>query len=97
MLLDGCIELCKELRGTGAALMLQRLNFLNEPSMNLYNAMIQLKVVEDDPDTVMYLMTELILARPFNANIINKLAAMMPDDYSTLKDALQVYVKSLLI
>ena len=95
MLLDGCIELCKELRGTGAALMLQRLNFLNEPSMNLYNAMIQLKVVEDDPDTVMYLMTELILARPFNANLINKLTEMMPEEYSALKEALLVYVKSL--
>ena len=95
MLLDGCIELCKELRGTGAALMLQRLNFLNEPSMNLYNAMIQLKVVEDDPDTVMYLMTELILARPFNVNLINKLAAMLPEDYSSLKDALLVYAKSI--
>ncbi len=95
MLLDGCIELCKELRGTGSALMLQRLNFLNEPSMNLYNAMIQLKVVEDDPDTVMYLMTELILARPFNVNLINKLAAMLPEDYTSLKDALLVYAKSL--
>ena len=96
MLLDGCIELCKDLRGTGAALMLQRLNFLNEPSMNLYNAMIQLKVTEDDPDTVMYLMTELILARPFNANLISKLAALMPEEYSPLKEALLVYAKSIM-
>lgn len=95
MLLDGCIELCRGIRGTGAALMLQRLNFLTEPSMNLYNAMIQLKVAEDDPDTVMYLMTELILARPFNINLIDKLAAMMPDKYSDLKQALIAYSKSI--
>ena len=95
MLLDGCIELCRGIRGTGAALMLQRLNFLTEPSMNLYNAMIQLKVAEDDPDTVMYLMTELILARPFNINLISKLAAMMPDEYSDLKQALTAYANSI--
>ncbi len=96
MLLDGCIELCKSLRGTGAALMLQRLNFLNEPSMNLYNAMIQLKVAEDDPDTVMYLMTEIILARPFNINLINKLSEILPEEYSILKDSLLVYAKSVI-
>ena len=95
MLLDGCIELCRGIKGTGAALMLQRLNFLTEPSMNLYNAMIQLKVVEDDPDTVMYLMTELILARPFNTNLINKLAAMMSDEYSDMKQALLTYSNSI--
>ncbi len=97
MLLDGCIELCRGIRGTGAALMLQRLNFLTEPSMNLYNAMIQLKVAEDDPDTVMYLMTELILARPFNINLINKLAAMMPDKYTDMKQALIAYSNSIAI
>ena len=95
MLLDGCIELCRGIKGTGAALMLQRLNFLTEPSMNLYNAMIQLKVVEEDADTVMYLMTELILARPFNTNLINKLAAMMPDEYSDMKQALIAYSNSI--
>ncbi len=95
MLLDACIELCKNIKGTGAALLLQRLNFLTEPSMNLYNAMIQLKVVEDDPDTVMYLMTELILARPFNINLINKLSDMMPEEYSDLKQALIAYSNSI--
>ncbi len=95
MLLDGCIELCKGIRGSGAALMLQRLNFLAEPSMNLYNAMIQLKVAEDDLETVMYLMTELILARPFNINLINKLATMLPDEYSDLKEALVAYSNSI--
>ena len=75
--------------------MLQRLNFLTEPSMNLYNAMIQLKIAEDDPDTVMYLMTELILARPFNINLVNKLAAMMPDKYSDMKQALVAYSNSI--
>ena len=95
MLLDGCIELCKGIKGTGAALMLQRLNFLTEPSMNLYNAMIQLKVAEDDQDTVMYLMTELILARPFNTNLINKLAALMPDKFADMRKALTDYSNSI--
>lgn len=96
MLLDGCIEICRELKGTGSALMLQQLNFLKEPSMNLYNAMIQLKVVEDDTDTVMYLMTELILSRPFNVNLINKLAALMSDDFSQLRQALKLYSSSII-
>lgn len=97
MLLDGCIELCKRLKGTGTALMLQRLNFFKEPSMNLYNVMIQLKVTEDDPDTVMYLITELILARPFNINLINKLIVMLPEEYYELKEALEKYSSSISI
>lgn len=96
MLLDGCVELCRSLDGAGVAMMLQRLNFMEEPSMNLYNAMIQLKVVEGDQETVMYLMTELILARPFNTNLINKLIDIMPDKYATLRDAMGGYCKSIL-
>ena len=96
MLLDGCVELCRSLDGAGVTMMLQRLNFLEEPSMNLYNAMIQLKVVEGDQETVMYLITELILARPFNTNLINKLIGIMPDKYATLRDAMGLYCKSIL-
>lgn len=96
MLLDGCVELCRSLDGAGVTMMLQRLNFLEEPSMNLYNAMIQLKVVEGDQETVMYLITELILARPFNTNLINKLIAIMPEKYATLRDAMGLYCKSIL-
>lgn len=96
MLLDGCVELCRSLDGAGVTMMLQRLNFLEEPSMNLYNAMIQLKVVEGDQETVMYLITELILARPFNTNLINKLIDIMPDKYATLRDAMGGYCKSIL-
>ncbi len=96
MLLDGCVELCRSLDGAGVTMMLQRLNFLEEPSMNLYNAMIQLKVVEGDQETVMYLITELILARPFNTNLINKLIGIMPDKYATLRDAMGGYWKSIL-
>lgn len=95
MLLDGCIELCRNIQGSGAALMLQRLNFLKEPSVNLYNAMIQLKVLEGDNETVMYLMTELILARPFNVELIKKLASLLPEEFAALKEALSNYANSL--
>ena len=95
MLLDGCIEICRNLNGTGVTLMLQRLNFLEEPSMNLYNVMIQLKVIECDNETVMYLMTELILSRPYNCGLINKLVSIMPDEFNTLRDALSLYAKSI--
>ncbi len=94
MLLEGCIEMCKTIEGSDVTLLLKRLQFLMEPSMNLYNAMIKLKVMDKDNDTVMYLMTELILARPLNFPLIQKLIAVMPDTYASLRTALQKYVES---
>lgn len=94
-LLDGCMELCRSLRGTGADLMLQKLHHLSEPSMNLYNAMIQLKVIENDQETVLDLMSELVVARPYNAMVIRKLAGMLPESFSELRSSLEVFAASL--
>jgi len=94
-LLYGCLELCRSLRGSGAEMMLQKLHHLAEPSMNLYNAMIQLKVLENDQETVLDLMSELLLARPFNAMVVRKLAAMLPESFSELRGSLEVYAASL--
>ncbi|MDD3147219.1 MAG: HEAT repeat domain-containing protein [Candidatus Riflebacteria bacterium] len=94
-LLEGCVDLCRSLRGSGAELMMQKLHHLSEPSMNLYNAMIQLKVLENDSETVLDLMSELLLARPFNAMVVRKLAGMLPESFSELRSALEVYAASL--
>ena len=94
-LLEGCVDLCRSLRGSGAELMMQKLHVLGEPSMNLYNAMIQLKVLENDNETVVDLMSELFLARPYNAMVVRKLAGMLPESFSELRSALEVYAASL--
>lgn len=94
-LLDGCMQLCRSIRGSGAELMMQKLHHLSEPSMNLYNAMIQLKVIESDSETVLDLMSELVLARPFNAMVVRKLATMLPESFSELRNGLEVYASSL--
>lgn len=94
-LLDGCMQLCRSIRGSGAEMMMEKLHHLSEPSMNLYNAMIQLKVIENDSETVLDLMSELVLARPFNAMVVRKLAAMLPESFSELRSPLEVYASSL--
>lgn len=95
MLLDGCMQLCRTIRGSGAELMLEKLHHLNEPSMNLYNAMIQLKVIENDQETVVDLMAELVLARPCNAMVLRKLAGMLPESFAQLRHGLEVFAASL--
>lgn len=94
-LLAGCLLLCRSIRGSGAELMLQKLHHLSEPSMNLYNAMIQLKVLENETEVVLDLMSELVLARPYNAVVIRKLATMLPESFTDLRQALSVYAASL--
>lgn len=94
-LLAGCLLLCRSIRGSGAELMLQKLHHLIEPSMNLYNAMIQLKVLENETEVVLDLMSELVLARPYNAIVIRKLATMLPESFTDLRQALSVYAASL--
>jgi DNA-directed RNA polymerase subunit F len=63
--------------------------------MNLYNAMIQLKVLEADRETVLELLAELVLARPLNVMVVRRLAGMLPESHSELRAALQVYLTSL--
>jgi hypothetical protein len=94
-LLDGCKDLCRSLRGSGAETMYERLHHLQTPSMNLYNAMIQLKVIEKDVETVLDLLTELALARPVNPMVIKRLHDVMPPNYSELKEALNIYYNSI--
>ena len=94
-LLAGCLLLCRSIRGSGAELMMQKLHHLGEPSMNLYNAMIQLKVLESENETVLDLMSELVLARPYNAVVVRKLSTMLPESFAELRQALSVYAASL--
>lgn len=94
-LLNGCTDLCRHMRGGGASMILERLHHLKEPSMNLYNAMIQLKVIEGELETVLDLMAELVLARPQNPFIVRKLASLLPESRSELKTALTAYASSL--
>lgn len=94
-LLAGCLLLCRSIRGSGAELMMQKLHHLGEPSMNLYNAMIQLKVLENENETVLDLMSELVLARPYNAVVVRKLSTMLPESFAELRQALSVYAASL--
>ena len=63
--------------------------------MNLYNAMIQLKAVEKDNATVLDLLSELLLSRPFNSLVVRKLASMLPESFSDLRRSLEVYASSL--
>jgi hypothetical protein len=63
--------------------------------MNLYNAMIQLKVLESENETVLDLMSELVLARPYNAVVVRKLSTMLPESFAELRQALSVYAASL--
>jgi tetratricopeptide (TPR) repeat protein len=93
-LLDGCMALCRSLHGNGADLMLERLHHLSEPSMNLYNAMIQIKVLEGDKETIIDLLSELAISRPNNIFVIRKLLSIIPESYSELAEALQVYSSS---
>ena len=95
MLLDGCIKICRNVNDSSIAMLIQRLNYQGEPSMNLYNAMIQLKVAENDNDTVMYLMTELILAKPFNLGLLKKLVKIMPDEFIELRVSIDSFIESL--
>ena len=94
-LLSACIQLCTTVRGRGADFMMKKLHHLNEPSMNLYNAMIQLKAVEKDNATVLDLLSELLLSRPFNSLVVRKLASMLPESFSDLRRSLEVYASSL--
>jgi tetratricopeptide (TPR) repeat protein len=94
-LLAGCVQLCRSIRGSGAEMMLEKLHHLQEPSMNLYNAMIQLKILEGDHDTVLDLLAELVLARPVNRLVVRRLADMLPESYSDLKASLQAYLETL--
>ena len=75
--------------------MLKQLHHLREPSMNLYNAMIQLKAMERDRETVLDLLAELLLARPTNGHIAKRLAHLLPESAGELKQALATYAASL--
>jgi HEAT repeat protein len=94
-LLAGCIQLCRSIRGKGAEMMFEKLHQLQEPSMNLYNAMIQLKVIEHDKETVLDLLGELALARPTNYMVVRRLTEMLTDTHSELNASLAVFIATL--
>lgn len=87
-LLAACEELCRAIRGKGAEELLEKLLSLRRPSMNLYNAMIQLKMIQGERDTVLELLQELFLARPLNEAVVRKMAELLPDEKNALKSAL---------
>lgn len=94
-ILAACTELCQTLRGPGAEAMLERLHTLSTPSMNIYAAMIQLKALQGDAETVLDLLAELLLARPTNGVVAQKLANLLPEALSDLRQALLTYAQHL--
>jgi hypothetical protein len=76
-------------------MMFEKLHQLQEPSMNLYNAMIQLKVIEHDKETVLDLLGELALARPTNYMVVRRLTEMLTDTHSELNASLAVFIATL--
>jgi HEAT repeat protein len=91
-----CKSLCQDLQGAGAEEMLEKLHHLRSPSMNLYNAMIQVKTRQGELDIVADLLAELVLARPTNGMIAQKLSTMLPDTAPELKAALLAYATRLI-
>lgn len=94
-LLEGCKDLCMSLRGSGAEKLLETLHHLREPSMNLYNAMIQLKIIEGDLETVLELLAELVIARPLNQILLQRLGQLMPLTVGRLKKNILAYAVSI--
>lgn len=94
-ILDACLDLCQSLRGRGTEALLERLHSLSSPSMNIYAAMIQLKALQGDTETVLELLTEILLARPANGVVAQKLANLLPESLGDLRQALLTYVQSL--
>lgn len=90
-----CLEISRKIRGEGIEGIMERVLSLSNPSMNLYNAMIQIKSLQGESETVMELMSELMFARPTNAMIGRKLAAILPERMSELASALRKYTVSL--
>ena len=93
---EACRKLCIDLRGKGADEILEKLLHLDSPSMNLYNAMIQLKALQGEMDVVLDLLSELLLARPTNGIIAQKIVHLLPDGCDLLKEALNNYAQKLL-
>ncbi|MFZ2956483.1 MAG: hypothetical protein WA705_06310 [Candidatus Ozemobacteraceae bacterium] len=66
----------------------RKLHNLSTPSMNLYPFMIGVKAREGDRETVLELLTELLLARPINALVAKKIAEQLPPEAGPLREAL---------
>lgn len=92
---DACRTLCQEIRGQGAEEIQERLHHLTSPSMNLYNAMIQLKMIQGETEVVLDLLSELLLARPTNAMVVQKIATFFPEKFPLFRQALLAYSKKL--
>lgn len=90
-----CKHVCTTLTNKQAEALNKKLEALKEPSMNLYNVMIQIKIIEKDNQGALDLLTEVLLSRPFNGNIAKKLASMLPENCSELKVSLEAYAASL--
>ena len=92
---QACLHMARQHRGPGAEAFIDKLYHLVSPSMNLYNAMIQLKARQGDTATVLDLLTELFLARPTAAIIVRQLAGSLPDSAGELKPAALTFAASL--
>ncbi len=95
-LLHACFDLARNLKGAGSEALLERLHSLEKnPSMNLYSAMIQLKAQQGDNEVLLDLLSELLLARPNNPLVAEKLSNLLPREFEELKSALAFFARSL--
>jgi len=94
-ILHACKTLCQNLKGKNAIQIFEKLHHLSNPSMNLYNAMVQLKALEGEKDTVLELLMELLLARPTNAPVARKLGELVPESLGEIKSALLLFSDNL--
>ncbi|MBF0502414.1 MAG: HEAT repeat domain-containing protein [Candidatus Riflebacteria bacterium] len=70
----------------------RKLHHLSTPSMNVYPFMIGVKAQEGDRETVLELLSELLLARPTNSVVAKKLAEQLPEAAASLREALLAWV-----
>ena len=94
-LILACKHVCNTLSSKQSNIINKKLDELKEPSMNLYSIMIQLKIIEEDNQSALDLLTEIMLSRPFNSMITRKLASMLPETCGELKASLETYAASL--
>ncbi len=94
-LLDACREMAGELLGHGKGGFYEQLHALETPSLNLYNAMIQLKSRQGDRETVLELLGELFLARPTNPVILRTLLKSGDTLAGAVKAAFKTYLDAL--
>ncbi|HNV68568.1 MAG TPA: hypothetical protein PKO06_02640, partial [Candidatus Ozemobacteraceae bacterium] len=94
-LLEACRVMAGELLGHDNGGFYEQLHALETPSLNLYNAMVQLKSRQGDRETVLELLGELFLARPTNGVIVRLLLKSGETLAEPVRVGLRAYLEAL--